>query len=61
VAERAYTAEAVGLQATWVLIADKEDMDEIAEAILKIKHNLDELRARAEITSHSGARVDVQS
>ena len=24
VAERAYTAEAVGLQATWVLLGDKE-------------------------------------
>jgi dTDP-4-amino-4,6-dideoxygalactose transaminase len=45
VAERAYTAEAVGLQATWVLLGDKEDMDEIADAILKIKHNLDELRS----------------
>ncbi|MGH8065686.1 MAG: DegT/DnrJ/EryC1/StrS family aminotransferase [Candidatus Entotheonellia bacterium] len=45
VAERVFTAEAVGLQATWVFMGDKQDMDEIADAILKIKHNLDELRS----------------
>lgn len=45
VAEKAFTEEAVGLPATWVLIGEKKDMDDIIEAILKIKENLDELHA----------------
>ena len=43
VAEQVFTDEAVGLQATWVLLGDKKDMDDIVDTILKIKHNVSEL------------------
>jgi hypothetical protein len=43
VAERAYQEEAVGFQATWMLLGDTGDMDDIVEAILKVQENVDEL------------------
>jgi len=44
VAERAFTEEAVGLQATWVLLGEIKDMDDIVEVLLKIKQNAQELK-----------------
>ena len=43
VAEKAYKEEAVGFQATWILLGGRSDMDDIADAIVKIKENIDEL------------------
>ncbi len=43
VAEKAFMEEAVGLPASGILLGEREDMDDIIEAILKIKGNLDEL------------------
>ena len=45
VAERAYNDEAMGVLGTSTLLGDKEDMDAIADAIIKIKENIDELAA----------------
>ena len=45
VAERAYNEEAIGFQATWMLLGDTGDMDDIANAIAKIRENIDELDA----------------
>lgn len=44
VAERAYKEEAMGIQGTSVLLGEKSDMDEIADAIIKIQENIDELK-----------------
>lgn len=43
VAERAHEEEAVGLQATWTLLGEKKDMDDIIKAVYKIKENALEL------------------
>lgn len=44
VAERAFEQEAVGLRATFALLGEKSEMDDIVEAVLKIKENIEELR-----------------
>ena len=43
VAERAFAHEAIGISGTDVLLGDESDMDQIAEAILKIQANAGEL------------------
>jgi len=43
VAERAYETEAIGMQATWMLLDNKEDMDDIIDAIVKVQENAEEL------------------
>jgi len=43
VAERAFNEEATGIRATDALLGEKEDMDDIADAVIKIKDNIDEL------------------
>jgi len=43
VAEKAFEEEAIGFSATWMLLDEKEDMDDIIDAIVKIKQNIDEL------------------
>lgn len=43
VAERAYTEEAMGISGAEVLLGAKKDMDDIADAVIKIKENIDEL------------------
>lgn len=48
VAERAFTEEAVGIHAVHGLLGKKEDMDDIVDAILKLRENLDELAASNE-------------
>jgi dTDP-4-amino-4,6-dideoxygalactose transaminase len=45
VAERAFEHEAVGIHAVYGLLGDRDDMDDIIDAILKIKKNIDELVA----------------
>ena len=47
VAEKAFNEEAVGFQATWMLLGTREDMDDIADAIVKISENIDELAEQA--------------
>ncbi len=42
-AEKAFYKEAVGLSASGMLLAEKEDMDDIVNAIIKIKENCNEL------------------
>ena len=42
-AERAFEQEAIGMNATWCLLEDTGGMDDIAEAVLKIKKNTHEL------------------
>jgi len=44
VAERAYEEEAVGLRATFALLGEKADMDDVGDAVLKVKDNIEELR-----------------
>ena len=36
--------ESIGMPATWMLLGEKEDMNDIIDAIIKIKENSDELR-----------------
>ena len=43
VAEKAFCEEGIGLQATWLLLGDVADMDDIIDAILKIREHMDEL------------------
>jgi len=43
VAERAFEDEAMGIQATGALLGERDDMDDIVDAIAKIKDNTDEL------------------
>jgi len=43
VAEKAFSEEAIGFQATWMLLGEKADMDDIVNAILKIRQNTEEL------------------
>ena len=43
VTERVYAEEAIGMQATWMLLDDKEDMDDILDAIVKVQENAEEL------------------
>ncbi len=43
VAEKAFEQEAIGFQGTWILLGEKEDMDDIVNAILKIRENIEEL------------------
>ena len=43
VAERAYNEEAMGISGAEMLLGDKKDMDDIVNAIIKIKENVDEL------------------
>lgn len=43
VAERAFEEEAVGFHSTYMLIAEKEDMDDIVAAIVKVLEHADEL------------------
>ncbi len=43
VAEKAFSEEAVGVQAVWMLLGDKKDTDDIADAIIKVIENIDEL------------------
>ena len=43
VAEKAFTEEAVGLRATWTLLGPKRDMDDIADAVVKIQGHVDEI------------------
>jgi len=43
VAERAFEQEAVGFQGTWMLLGERDDMDDIVNAILKIRENIEEL------------------
>ena len=45
VAERAYETEGMGLQGTSAFLGELSDIDEIADAMIKIKENLDELRS----------------
>lgn len=46
VAERAYEVEAVGISGPDVMLGSRSDMDEIADAIVKIQDNIDELVPR---------------
>jgi dTDP-4-amino-4,6-dideoxygalactose transaminase len=43
VAERAFNDEAMGIRATDTLLGEKDDMDDMVDAIVKIKDNVDEL------------------
>ena len=45
VAEKAFQEEAVGFHGVYGLLGDKENMDDVADAIIKIKENADELAA----------------
>ncbi len=53
VAEKAFQEEAVGFHGVYGLLGDKENMDDVADAIIKIKENADELVAwkGAEVTT----------
>ncbi len=42
-AEKAFNEEGMGFLGTGVLLGEKEDMDNIADAIIKVKENIDEL------------------
>ena len=46
VAERAFDEEAIGFQATRMLLGDTQDMDDIADAIVKIRENIGDLADR---------------
>jgi len=43
VTERAFEQEAIGFPGTWMLLGEREDMDDIVNAILKIRENIEEL------------------
>ena len=43
VAERAFSEEAVGVHGANVLLGEREDMDDVVEAIIKVKDNIDAL------------------
>ena len=40
--ERIFVKEAVGMPATWMLLGSTSDMDDVADAIIKIREHLDE-------------------
>lgn len=42
-AEKAFDEEGMGFLGTGVLLGEKEDMDDIADAIIKVRENIDEL------------------
>jgi dTDP-4-amino-4,6-dideoxygalactose transaminase len=46
VAEKVFNEEAVGLRATWTLLGPRADMDDIADAVLKVQEHVDELLER---------------
>lgn len=44
ITERIFEEESVGMPATWMLLGEKKDMNDIIDAITKIKENLGELK-----------------